>query len=586
MRKTKILATLGPASNTVEIMKKMIESGLDAARINFSHGTYESHGEIIETMKKARKESGTPIPLVLDTKGPEIRTKLLKGGKVFLEQGSEFTLTTEDIEGDETRVAVTYENLPRDLSTGDRVLIDDGLLEMRVLSTTETEVKCVLINSGNLGNRKGINIPDVFVDLPALTEKDVEDIKFGIKNGVDYIAASFVRTAGDVITIRKVLEENGGNHIRIIAKIESRDGVNNLDSILEAADGIMVARGDLGVEIPPEEVPIVQKNMILKCNRVGKPVITATHMLESMVQNPRPTRAEANDVANAIFDGTDVVMLSGETAGGKYPVEAVSVMARIATQAEASIDYKSKYASFYRNHNKNITTAISNAAVNTAADMGAACIVAITDSGFAARMVSRSRPDCPILAVTTYPSVYRQCNLTWGCVPVLSDKPIEGDSEVFDIAEEVAVKAGVAKNGELIVAIAGVPVGKAGTTNTLRVRTVGDVLASGEGNKRGIIRGIARTFEDGFDPSEPRFFEQGDIIICTQTDDTMLEYIKKAGALVIGSWENVDLSHAETVTKALDIPMLRLKVKAVDFVKSGLDITVDTNEGHLFNGYK
>ena len=586
MRRTKILATLGPASNQLETIKGMIDAGLDAARINFSHGTYESHGKLIDTLKQAREETGKPIPLILDTKGPEIRTKTFDTDKVYLEQGAEFTLTTEDIVGDKNRVAVTYENLPRDLVIGSRVLIDDGLIEMKVVSIVDTEIKCVLINSGFLGNRKGINIPDVYVDLPSLTEKDVEDIKFGIKNEFDYIAASFVRTASDILNIRKVLEDNGGGHIRIIAKIESRDGVNNLESILEVADGVMVARGDLGVEIPPEEVPIVQKNMIKQCNMMGKPVITATQMLESMVNNPRPTRAEANDVANAIFDGTDVIMLSGETANGKYPVETIAMMARIALTAESSIDYENEYASYYRNLNKNITNAISHAAVTTAADMGAACIVAITDSGYAARMVSRSRPTCPILAVTSYPSVYRQANLIWGCVPVLSKKPIEGDSEVFDIAEEVALASKMAKNGQIIVVIAGVPVGQAGTTNTVRVRTVGNVLASGEGNNHGVVKGITRVFEGSVEVDERLFFEHGDIIICTQTDDSMMEYIKKCGALVIGSYENLDHSHAETVAKALDIPMLKLNVKAIDFVKSGLDVTVDTNEGHLLNGYK
>ena len=586
MRKTKILATLGPASNTLDTIKQMITAGLDAARINFSHGTYESHGALIDTLKQARKEMGKPVPIILDTKGPEIRTKTLDVDKIYLEQGSEFTLTTEDIVGDATRVSVTYENLPRDLQIGSRVLIDDGLIEMKVVAIDGKEIKCVLINSGFLGHRKGINVPDVYVDLPSLTEKDIEDIKFGIKKEVDWIAASFVRTANDIMNIRAVLEENGGGHIRIIAKIESRDGVNNIGSILEVVDGVMVARGDLGVEIPPEEVPIVQKDLISRCNLVGKPVITATHMLESMQSNPRPTRAEANDVANAIYDGTDVVMLSGETAGGKYPVEAVDMMSRIALKSEENIDYASQYTTRHQNLNKNVTNAISYAAVATASEMDAACIVAITDSGFAARMVCRSRPSHPVLAITSDPGVCRQLNLTWGCCPVLSEKPIEGDSEVFDIAEEIALKTGAAKNGEVIVAIAGVPVGIAGTTNTIRVRTVGNVLASGTGNKRGIVHGITRVFEGSIDEEERFFFEQGDIIICTTTDDSMMEYIKKAGALVIGSWEKVDFSHAETVAKALDIPMLKLNVKAVDFVKPGLDVTVDTNEGHLLNGYK
>jgi len=585
MRRTKILATIGPACNEIEIMKQMIKRGMDAARINFSHATHESCLDTINKLKAARAELNKPVALVLDTKGPEIRIGAFENDKVYLEQGAEFTITTEDIIGDVTRVSVTYQNLARDLQIGSRVLIDDGLIEMKVIAKNDKEIKCVLINSGFLGNRKGVNIPDVYVDLPSLTEKDIADIKFGIEHGFDYVAASFVRTALDVTNIRKVLDENGGRHMKIIAKIESRDGVDNIDSILQVADGVMVARGDLGVEIPPEEVPIVQKMLIRSCNLMGKPVITATHMLESMVSNPRPTRAEANDVANAVYDGTDVVMLSGETAYGQWPLEAISMMVRIAEQVEGTIDYGSEVNERYRNLNKNITNAISNAAVATAADLGATCIVSITDSGFAARMVSRSRPACPVLAITADDVTYRQLNLIWGCTPLLSDKPFEGDSEIFDIAENKALESGLANNGDIIVAIAGVPVGAAGTTNTIKVRTVGNVLAKGVGNNLGEVRGITRVFTP--DTVEERvFFERGDIIICTNTDDTILEYIKKAGALVIGSWEKQDYSHAETVAKTLDIPMLRLDVRPVDFVKTGIAVTIDTNEGLLLNGYK
>ena len=586
MRKTKILATIGPASSDVETIKQMIDVGMDAARINFSHGTYESHQKLIDAVKTAREDRKKPVPLILDTKGPEIRIKTFSTDRVYLEQGAEFTLTTEDIVGDVTRVAVTYENLPRDLEIGSRVMIDDGLIEMKVLAIQGKEIRCELVNSGFLGHRKGVNVPDVNVDLPSLTEKDIEDIKFGIKNEVDWIAASFIRSAQDVLNIKKVLEENGGAHIKIMAKIESREGVDNIKHILEVVDGIMVARGDLGIEIPPEEVPLVQKNLIQRCNEVGKPVVTATHMLESMQNNPRPTRAEANDVANAIFDGTDVTMLSGESANGKYPIESVAMMARIAENSENAINFDSETSQHYNKLNKNITNAISYAAVATATEMGAACIVAITDSGFAARMVSRSRPACPILALTSDPVVYRQCALTWGCYPVFSEKPIIGDSEVFDMAEEFALSTGAAKNGEVIVAIAGVPVGSAGTTNTIRVRTVGSVLASGKGNNLGVVKGLTRVFDSEADPKELKFFEQGDIIITTRTDDSMMEYIKKAGGLVIGSWENIDLSHAETVSKALDIPLLKVRVRAIDFVKPGIAVTLDTNKGLLLNGYK
>ncbi|MCL2355636.1 MAG: pyruvate kinase [Defluviitaleaceae bacterium] len=585
MRKTKIIATIGPASCELETIKKMILAGMNAARFNFSHGDYDFHGKLMDTVIEAREQLNRPIPLILDTKGPEIRTKKLSTDRVFLEQGKEFILTTEDIVGDENRVAVTYENLPRDLAVGSRVLIDDGLLEMQVTEISGTEIKCVLINSGFLGHRKGINVPDVYVDLPSLTEKDVEDIKFGIERGVDWIAASFVRTAEDVLNIRKILNANGGKKIQIIAKIESRDGVNNIGSILEVVDAVMVARGDLGVEISPEEVPIVQKDLITRCIAVGKPVITATHMLESMISNPRPTRAEASDVANAIFDGSDVVMLSGETAGGKYPVESVRMMDRIARKTEASIDYDSTIALHYQNLNKNITHAISGAAVATALEMGASCIVPVTDSGFAARMVSRARPSCPILAATSDPVVYRQLNLSWGCVPMLSKRPFDGDSEVFEIAEELAIETGIVKSGEVMVTIAGVPVGKAGATNTIRVGTIGDVIFTGIGNNCGIVRGTARVISEGYSV-EADAFEKGDILICISTDDSMLECIKLAGAIVVGSWEKLDFSHAETVAKALSIPLLRAGVKVTDFVKTGGPVTVDTNEGLLLNGHR
>jgi len=585
MRKTKILATLGPASNDVKIIKEMINNGMDGARVNFSHGTYESHGVLIGKLKQARKETDKYVPLILDTKGPEIRIKTFDTDKVYLEQGSEFTLTTKDIVGNATKVSVTYPDLPKDLTVGDSVMIDDGLIEMKVTNITKTDIKCVLINSGFLGARKGVNIPNVSINLPSLTEQDINDIKFGIQNGFDYVAASFVRTANDIVNIRKVLEDNGGSHLKIIAKIENREGVDNLDSILSVADGIMVARGDMGIELPPEEVPIVQKEMIRKCNTVGKLVITATHMLESMTQNPRPTRAEANDVANAIYDGTDVVMLSGETAGGQYPLEAVKMMARIALKAESHIDYSDKYANLHENINKNITNAISYAAVGTALDLGSAAIVVITDTGFAARMVSRCRPSFPVLAVTADQTACRQLSLVWGTFPMLSDKPFEGDNEVFDVAEAMAVKSGLVKTGETIVALAGVPIGVAGTTNTMKVRTVGNVLAKGTGNKRGVVQGIARVFADPESQEKP-YFEQGDIIVCTHTSDNMLEFIKKAGAIVTGSWEKVDLSHAKTVAKALDIPMLETEVRCIDFVNPGLPVTVDTVEGFLLNGFK
>ncbi|MDR2650632.1 MAG: pyruvate kinase [Clostridiales bacterium] len=583
MRKTKILATLGPATNDIELIKNLMRAGMNAARFNFSHGTHETHLDMINKLKEAREILGMPIPIVLDTKGPEIRIKTFAEDKIYLAQGESFTLTTQDIVGDKTRVAVTYEELPRDLKVGSRVLIDDGLIELKVNSIQDTEIDCVVVNSGFLSSRKGVNVPDVYVNLPSLTERDIVDIKFGVEQGVDFIAASFIRNANDVLKVREVLEENGGEGIQIIAKIESRDGVNNLDNILEVADGIMVARGDLGVEIPPEEVPLVQKQLIHKANSLGKLVVTATQMLESMVQNPRPTRAEANDVANAIFDGSDVIMLSGETASGVYPVEAVAMMARIANKAEESIDYFNEISTHRGVFKSNITNAISYATCTSAADLNAAAIVCVTDSGFTARMVSRFRPMCTILAVTNDKRVYRQLNLTWGCMPEVADN-ISGNDEVFDIAEQKALESGLAKNGDPIIAVAGVPVGVAGTTNTLKVRIVGDVLIKGRAFGDKTVSGSSRVIKV-IEEAE-RFFKRGDILVTTKTTDEMMPYLRKAGAIVVGSWENIDNSHAETVAKALDIPLLVAKQKVVDLIPDGIAITVDSKNGFVYNGYK
>ena len=468
MRKTKIIATLGPASNSPEMVKKLMETGMNAVRINFSHGSHESHAETIETVKKVREELGLPVPLVLDTKGPEIRTKLLKEEPVKLEKGNKFTLTTDDIEGDATKVSVTYENFAKDLSVGSTVLIDDGLIELKVLEINGNDVVCEIINSGMLGSRKGINLPNVSIKLPALTEKDIEDIKFGIKMGFDYVAASFVRSASDVLEIRKVLEENGGKDIQIISKIENREGVDNIDSILEVTDGIMVARGDLGVEIPFEEVPLIQKQLIKKCKAKGKLVVTATQMLESMITNPRPTRAEVSDVANAVFDGTDAIMLSGETAKGSFPAEAVNAMVRIATKIESSIDYIEKFYKAKVSNTNNVTNAISHATCTTSNDLNAACIVAVTKSGFTVREVSKYRPEAFILALTPDERVQRQLNLSWGCYAHLVDIKNISSGDLFENTALIAEQQGFAKKGDVIVTVGGTPLGQTGCTNTLK----------------------------------------------------------------------------------------------------------------------
>ena len=581
MRKTKIVCTLGPATNDVEIMKQLIQNGMDAARINFSHGTYETHAETIAKLKQAREELNAPIPLILDTKGPEIRVKTFKEDKVRLEEDATFTLTTREVEGDVNIVSVTYADLPKDVHRGSRILIDDGLIELKVEDITETDVVCKVVNGGVVKSRKGVNLPGVEVNLPSLMEKDIEDLKFGVENGFDIVAASFIRSAEDVLKIRRVLEENGGGQMHIISKIENQQGVENIDKILEASDGIMVARGDLGVEIPPEEVPLVQKILIAKANRIGKPVITATQMLESMVHSPRPTRAEANDVANAIFDGSDAIMLSGETAAGAYPLEAAATMARIALKAESAVDYAAKLANTTEPARVNITNAISMAACATAAELKTAAITTVTKSGFTARMISRYRPACPLIASTSDETVWRQMNLIWGCKPMLytGELPRGG---VFDTALEIAVKSGLLKNGDTVVSALGMPLGFSGATNTLRVDIVGDVLCKGKGVGTKRATGTARviTARDGVE----RTFHQGDILVTTATDSSFMPYIRKAAAIVVGPLDQNVNSHAEVAGMALDIPVIVCNAKVVDFIPAHSLITVDAEKGFVFIG--
>ena len=581
MRKTKIVCTLGPATNDVEIMKQLIQNGMDAARINFSHGTYETHAETIAKLKQAREELNAPIPLILDTKGPEIRVKTFKEDKVRLEEDATFTLTTREVEGDVNIVSVTYADLPKDVHRGSRILIDDGLIELKVEDITETDVVCKVVNGGVVKSRKGVNLPGVEVNLPSLMEKDIEDLKFGVENGFDIVAASFIRSAEDVLKIRRVLEENGGGQMHIISKIENQQGVENIDKILEASDGIMVARGDLGVEIPPEEVPLVQKILIAKANRIGKPVITATQMLESMVHSPRPTRAEANDVANAIFDGSDAIMLSGETAAGAYPLEAVATMARIALKAESAVDYAAKLANTTEPARVNITNAISMAACATAAELKTAAITTVTKSGFTARMISRYRPACPLIASTSDETVWRQMNLIWGCKPMLytGELPRGG---VFDTALEIAVKSGLLKNGDTVVSALGMPLGFSGATNTLRVDIVGDVLCKGKGVGTKRATGTARviTARDGVE----RTFHQGDILVTTATDSSFMPYIRKAAAIVVGPLDQNVNSHAEVAGMALDIPVIVCNAKVVDFIPAHSLITVDAEKGFVYKG--
>lgn len=581
MRRTKIVCTLGPATNNVNIMKSLIESGLDAARINFSHGTYESHGETIQKLKQAREELHAPIPLILDTKGPEIRVKTFIGDKAMLERGDKFTLTTREVEGTQECVSVTYKDLPKDLTKGDRILIDDGLIEMVVDAIQDEDIHCSVINGGMIRSKKSVNLPGVCVNLPALTLQDIEDLKFGIANGFDVVAASFIRSAADVVKIRRILEENGGEGMHIIAKIENRQGVERIDEILEVSDGIMVARGDLGVEIPPEEVPLVQKMLIAKANQHSKPVITATQMLESMINNPRPTRAEANDVANAIFDGSDGIMLSGETAMGAYPIEAVATMARIAKTTEGSINYSKNLNRLPEGTQTNITNAISYAACTTAAELSTTCICTITKSGFTARMISKYRPVCPIVAGTLSEQVWRQLNLVWGCKPMLRTcNPPAG--KVFDEGMRIAQDSGLVQNGDTIVLTLGMPVGVSGATNTLRVDIVGDVLCKGIGSGQKRVSGKARVIKVRGDLESS--FQKGDILVATATDNDFMPYIQKAGAIVVGPMDRIENCHAEIAGRALNIPVVVCNAKVIDFIPNEALITVDARNGFIYSG--
>ena len=476
MKRTKIICTMGPASSKKNTLRAMMRAGMDIARFNFSHGSHEEHRGRVDMVKNLREELNIPVALLLDTKGPEIRTKLLKDHKkITLEAGSEFTLTTGDIEGDETRVAITYENLYKDVKKGGKILIDDGLIELEIENIKNGDIVCRVLNGGELGERKGINVPYVKVKLPGITEQDKDDILFGITQEFDYIAASFVRDAKAIKEIRQLLDENGGHDIGIIAKIENAEGVENIDEIIKAADGIMVARGDMGVEIPAEDVPHYQKEIIKKCNATYKPVITATQMLDSMIRNPRPTRAEVTDVANAIYDGTDVVMLSGETANGKYPLEALKMMVKIAERTEQ--DIKGRSADIAKVHSKrSISSAVCNATVQTADNLNAKAIVCPTISGFTARLTSKLKPNAEIIGCSPYDNVLRKMQIYWGVRPLKTATETSTD-KIIEHALVVSEQAGYVEEGDTVIVSAGIattsdPSAKRGLTNTMRVVTL------------------------------------------------------------------------------------------------------------------
>jgi len=582
MRKTKIICTLGPATDSDEVVRKLMLQGMNVARFNFSHGSYDEHKQRMDRLKRIREELGLPVAILLDTKGPEIRTGSFKGGKVVLTEGKSVTIRHDDILGTAEEFSVTYKELPDDVEPGTRILIDDGLIELLVLEVQDRDIVCRVENGGQVSDKKSINVPGVELRLPALTEKDTEDILFGIKNEIDFIAASFVRKPRDVQEIRHILEKNNAQSINIIAKIENSEGVSNFDDILKVADGIMVARGDLGVEIPAAEVPIVQKRFIRACQNAGKISITATQMLDSMIRNPRPTRAEVSDVANAIFDGTSAVMLSGETAAGKYPIEALQMMVDIARQTEGSIDFWQNLQSSRYPMLSSVANAISHATCTTAMDLKAKAIITITHAGRTARLVSRFRPGCPIVATTVFPIVQRQLNLCWGVWPVLVEE-VETTDQMFEVGLRAAKDSGFLFDGDIVVLTGGTPVGMSGTTNTIKVQAVGQSFVHGKGqraNENGHVKvtGNVMIIKEPEHLPECTITPSDDIIlVAPYTNNRMMPFIRKAKALVVE--DDDPTSHTATVASALEIPALLSCENATRLLKDGWAVTIDIERG-------
>ena len=580
MRKTKIICTLGPATDDEEVLRQLMLNGMAVARMNMSHGQHSDHKRRADMIKKLRAELNIPVALLLDTKGPEIRTGRFKNSKVNLETGQTFTLTTEDIEGDETRCSITFKDLPKDVQRGSRILIDDGLIEMKVTDVTKTDIVCHVINGGTVATHKGINVPGVALSLPFISEQDKADIAFGVAQDFDFVAASFTRSAEDIIQLRGELEKNNCNNIRIVAKIENSEGVENIDEIIRVSDGIMIARGDLGVEIAMEEIPIIQKKLIAKAYSAGKQVITATQMLDSMMKNPRPTRAEATDVANAIYDGTSAIMLSGETAAGLFPVEAVKTMAIIAERTERDIDYIEKFRKRDIPERPDVTSAISHATCTTAHDLGAVAILTVSKTGQTARMISKFRPACPIISGTTEPKVLRQMNLSWGVIPILVDEKDNTD-ELFEHVVSVAQKEGYVHNGDLAVITAGIPLGVSGTTNMLKVHLVGDVLVSGMAVNHNSVYGrlcVCRSEEDAWEN-----FKDGDILVNPKTTNEILPLMRKASGIITETG-GIN-SHAAVVCLALDKPVIVGAKNATKLLKSGTTVKLDGNRGIVFSAH-
>ncbi|MEN2371526.1 pyruvate kinase [Lacticaseibacillus paracasei] len=583
MKKTKIVSTLGPASNTTDIIVKLIEAGANVFRFNFSHGDHEEHLARMNMVHEAEKITGKTVGIMLDTKGAEIRTTLedTPNGKIDFHTGDKVRISMDaSLKGTKEKVAVTYPGLYDDTHVGGHVLFDDGLIDMKITEKDEKnrELVTVVQNDGVLGGKKGVNAPGVAINLPGITEKDSDDIRFGLDNGINFIAASFVRKPQDVLDIRELLEEKNALNVQIFPKIESQEGIDNIDDILKVSDGLMVARGDMGVEIPFEHVPIVQKRLIKKCNSLGKPVIAATQMLDSMQENPRPTRAEVNDVANAVFDGTDATMLSGESANGDYPVESVAAMARIDEYTEAAMMDQDAFA-LKEYSNKNVTEAVGQSVAHTARNLGVKTIVAATESGYTARMISKYRPKADILAITFSEKTQRGLMVNWGVYPIIAEKPANTDA-MFDLATKKAQDLGFAKEGDLILITAGVPVGESGTTNVMKVQLIGSKLVQGSGVGDESTIGKAVIASNAQEAAAK--MQKGDILVVKTTDKDYLPAIEKAAALVVETGGLT--SHAAVVGIAMGIPVVVGAENATSVISDGQIITVDSRRGIIYKG--
>lgn len=580
MKKTKIVCTIGPASESVDMLVNLINAGMNVCRLNFSHGDYEEHGARIKNIREAVKITGKRVAILLDTKGPEIRTNDMENGAITMKIGDSVRISMTEVLGTNEKFSITYPELINDVNVGSHILLDDGLIDLEVtdIDRDANEIVTVVKNEGVLKNKKGVNVPGVSVNLPGITEKDANDIRFGIGQGIDFIAASFVRRASDVLEITKILEEENATHIQIIPKIENQEGIDNIDEILKVSDGLMVARGDMGVEIPTEDVPVVQKALIKKCNALGKPVITATQMLDSMQRNPRPTRAEANDVANAIYDGTDAVMLSGETAAGDYPLEAVQTMARIAVRTEETLVNQDSFA--LKLYSKtDMTEAIGQSVGHTARNLGIQTIVAATESGHTARMISKYRPKAHIVAITFSEQKARSLSLSWGVYATVADKPSSTD-EMFNLASKVSQEEGYASEGDLIIITAGVPVGEKGTTNLMKIQMIGSKLVQGQGVGEEAI--IAKAVVAGTAEEAVAKATEGAILVTKTTDKEYMPVIEKASALVVE--EGGLTSHAAVVAIAQNIPVIVGAADATSLINNDEVITVDPRRGIVYRG--